>query len=52
MSVAKAAHVTVRLSQDMGRQLWRRVASRKNTTTDMAKQKHHAAIQNTPCEPL
>lgn len=52
MSVAKAAHVTVRLSQDTGRQLWRRVASRKNTTTVMPKQKHHAAIQKKPCEPL
>lgn len=47
-SVAKAAHVTVRFSQDTGRQLWRRVASRKNTTTVIPKQKHHAAMQNTP----
>lgn len=52
MRDAKAAHVTVRLSQDTGRQLYSRVASKKNTRTDVAKQKHHAAIQNTPCEPL
>lgn len=52
MSVAQAAHVTVRLSQDMGRQLYRRVASKKNTSTDMAKQQHQAAMQNTPWEPL